>query len=328
MHSSTSPSAAGSAVSSLAAQGGAVPPLPAATPDAGTTGLAVLYDGACPLCRREIGVYQGLASSCPIAWTDVSRPDAALPAGHTQGELMARFHVRQADGQVLSGAAAFVALWAALPGWRWLARLARLPGITPLMELGYRGFLRLRPRMQRFAAAFETPGIPADLVGELRSDHAGETGAVWIYHGVLAVSRDAAVRDFASRHRATEQQHLEAISALLPPARRSWLLGPWRVAGFLTGALPALFGPRAVFGTIEAVERFVDRHYQQQIDRLDGRPEHTALRALLQSCQAEEVAHRDEAAALQARPAGPLLRAWCALVGSGSAVAVTIARRV
>ena len=328
MQRSTNPSTAGGAVSSRVATGGATPAYSVALSETSSTGLAVLYDGACPLCRREIGVYQGLSSSCPITWTDVSRPDAPLPAGHTQRELMARFHVRQADGQVLSGAAAFVALWAALPGWRWLARLARLPGVTPLMELGYRGFLRLRPRMQRVAAAFETPGIPADLVGELRSDHAGETGAVWIYHGVLALSRDAAVRDFARRHRATERQHLEAISALLPPARRSWLLGPWRVAGFLTGALPALFGPRAVFGTIEAVERFVDHHYQQQIDRLDDRPVHAALRTLLQSCQAEEVAHRDEAAALQARPAGPLLRAWCGLVGRGSAVAVRIARRV
>jgi len=38
------------------------------------------------------------------------------------------------------------------------------------------------------------------------------------------------------------------------------------------------------------------------------------------------MAHRDEALALQTRPPGAFLRAWCALVGSGSAVAVKLAR--
>ncbi len=166
------------------------------------------------------------------------------------------------------------------------------------------------------------------MVAELRSDHAGETGAVWIYRGVLAVARDPALRAFARRHRETEAEHLRLIAAVLPAPQRSRLLIPWRVAGFMTGALPALFGPRAVYATIAAVEAFVDHHYQQQIDRLQGLPAQAALRHLLITCQADERHHRDEAA-LQASPApGWLLRAWCALVGSGSAVAVKIARRL
>ncbi len=297
--------------------------------------LTVLYDGACPLCRREIALYQGLPASQPVVYVDVCRADAELPPGADRATLLARFHVRRPDGSLVSGARGFTALWAALPGWRWLARAAALPGVTPLMEVAYRAFLRLRPALQRVAAAFEPPAmvVPASLRADLRSDHAGETGAVWIYRGVLAVARDAAVRDFARRHLATEQQHLRLVTALLPWPQRSRLLVPWRVAGFLTGALPSLAGPRAVFATIAAVETFVDRHYQQQIDQLDALSEaerHATapLRALLAQCQADECAHRDEAAALGAPHRGPLLRAWCAAVGRGSAVAVAVARRL
>ena len=90
--------------------------------------LTVLYDGACPLCRREIGIYRGLKplrSDSPVCFADVSDAALPLPPGTTREQLLARFHVRGRDGELLSGARAFLALWAALPGWRWLARLRR-----------------------------------------------------------------------------------------------------------------------------------------------------------------------------------------------------------
>ncbi len=169
--------------------------------------------------------------------------------------------------------------------------------------------------------------LPEWLIGELRSDHAGETGAVMIYRGILAFSRDPAVRDFATRHGQTEQGHLDLLEGLLPGPLQSWLLPIWRVAGFLTGALPALVGSRAVYATIDAVETFVDHHYQQQIDRLDAEAILPEIRALLAQCQEEEVHHRDEARDAATAPLGALLRAWAWLVGHGSAAAVHAARR-
>jgi ubiquinone biosynthesis monooxygenase Coq7 len=182
------------------------------------------------------------------------------------------------------------------------------------------------PQPQRVSARADA--LPAWLIGELRSDHAGETGAVMIYRGILAVSRDPGVRRFSERHRATEQGHLDLLSDLLPPGKRSRLLPLWRVAGWLTGAIPALFGPRAVYATIDAVETFVDHHYQAQIDRLDAEGIHPDIRALLEHCRIEEVHHRDEARDLGDAPPGPLLRFWSSLVGAGSAAAVAAARRV
>ncbi|MDE3239473.1 MAG: DUF393 domain-containing protein [Paracoccaceae bacterium] len=107
--------------------------------------VTVFYDGACPLCSAEIGLYRAQDRDGALCLVDVSRPEAALPPGVTQAEALARFHVRAADGRVLSGAAAFVAVWQSLPRWRWLARLARVPGMLWVMERGYRLFLPLRP---------------------------------------------------------------------------------------------------------------------------------------------------------------------------------------
>jgi ubiquinone biosynthesis monooxygenase Coq7 len=172
------------------------------------------------------------------------------------------------------------------------------------------------------------PPLPAWLVCALRSDHAGEAGAVMIYRGILAASGDAAVLGFARRHRLTEQGHLDLLEQLLPRPQRSRLLPVWRLAGFVTGALPALFGSRTVYATIDAVESFVDRHYQQQIDRLDAEGIHAEIRALLVHCRAEEVQHRDEARAAATAAPGPALRLWAWLVGAGSAAAVQAARRL
>lgn len=172
------------------------------------------------------------------------------------------------------------------------------------------------------------------VVGDLRTDHAGETGAVFIYRGILKVSRDPAVCAFARAHLATESEHLALMEALLAPTDRSRLLPIWRVAGFLTGAIPALFGNRAVFRTIESVETFVDQHYQEQIDHLTAIAPDSPLLAVLRACQADEVHHRDEAAALaQAAPPLPrplegLIGAWAWVVGFGSAQAVHAARRI
>ena len=171
-------------------------------------------------------------------------------------------------------------------------------------------------------------GLPRWLQQELRSDHAGEFGAVMIYRGILAVSRDASVREFAKSHLRTEQKHLALMEEIVPSEGRTRLLPLWRVMGWLTGALPALFGRQAVFATIEAVETFVDHHYQQQIVRLTPDGEYGPLRQVLVDCQADEVSHRDEAASLALPKRNVILRLWCAVVGSGSGAAVLAAKRI
>ncbi len=111
--------------------------------------MTVMYDGACPLCRREVALYKSLKPSAPVEWLDVSKATAQISPSD-QARYMARFHVRESNGQLLNGAAAFVALWLVMPGWLWLGRMGRFPGVTPLLELAYQMFLRLRPLLQRW----------------------------------------------------------------------------------------------------------------------------------------------------------------------------------
>jgi predicted DCC family thiol-disulfide oxidoreductase YuxK len=124
--------------------------------------LTVLYDGSCPLCRREIGIYRGLRpldSDAPLCFADVSDAALPLPPDTTRAQLLARFHVRSRDGQLHSGARAFLLLWALLPGWRWLALAGRVPGVAWMMERSYGFFLRWRPTLQRWAARADRPAL-------------------------------------------------------------------------------------------------------------------------------------------------------------------------
>lgn len=171
--------------------------------------------------------------------------------------------------------------------------------------------------------------LPDSVIADLRTDHAGETGAVCIYQGVLRFARDPALRAFATRHMQAEQTHLQQIEVWLPPINRSRLLPLWRLSGWLTGALPALFGPRAVYATVVAVETFVDHHYGEQVRSLESQPSLGPLRQTLLACQGDEVAHRDEAAAACGGDApGFILRVWCALVDAGSRFAVSVCRHI
>jgi predicted DCC family thiol-disulfide oxidoreductase YuxK len=95
--------------------------------------MRVLYNDTCPICAREIGIYAREADEtiefCPL--------DQAARFGLSQDAAAKQLHVAR-GGQVLAGMDAFIALWAALPRWRWLGRLAALPLAYGLLARLYR----------------------------------------------------------------------------------------------------------------------------------------------------------------------------------------------
>jgi ubiquinone biosynthesis monooxygenase Coq7 len=166
------------------------------------------------------------------------------------------------------------------------------------------------------------------VLADLRTDHAGEVGAAQVYRGILAVARDGELRAFAAHHLATELLHLRRIRQWMPASARSRLLPLWRAAGWLTGAMPALLGPRAVFVTVAAVEHFVDRHYAVQVERLSAYPELKGLRETLATCRRDEIVHREDALGRLHDSSGAFARAWSAVVCKGSELAVAASRRL
>ena len=114
------------------------------------TKLMVWYDGTCSLCRREISLMRRLDRRGAIEFQDVARETTICPTD--RAALLARFHASE-DGQLLSGAAAFAAMWRAIPVLRPLGLAARSPLLLALLERAYLGFLRVRPSLQRLMAA-------------------------------------------------------------------------------------------------------------------------------------------------------------------------------
>jgi predicted DCC family thiol-disulfide oxidoreductase YuxK len=107
----------------------------------------IYFDGACPLCAIEIAHYKRQEGAEKLAFLDVSQEHAQTGSDLSREKALARFHIRREDGSLLSGAAAFVAIWEDLPRWRWAARVAKWPGVLALMEIFYRLFLPLRPAL-------------------------------------------------------------------------------------------------------------------------------------------------------------------------------------
>ena len=113
-----------------------------------STQATVYFDGACPVCSREVGLYRRLDRSCSIKWHDVSVDTGDLAKdGVDQTEALARLHARMPNGQLAIGVDAFVTIWERVPLFKPLALLARLTPVRWLLERGYSWYAPRRKRL-------------------------------------------------------------------------------------------------------------------------------------------------------------------------------------
>jgi len=208
---------------------------------------------------------------------------------------------------------------------------------------------RAAPNIQELSNI--TQPIPKWLIGELRSDQAGETGAVQIYKGALyalnqklknkePTEYETHLLQFCKCHSETEQSHLDAINAVLPHQHYTKLLTLWEFFGFTLGYVSTRFCSRGMYLTTDAVESFVEEHYDYQIDRLTRElesgevkgQEFERLLSILQWAREDEVHHKEEARLKASEGPFMWIRAlediWKLIVYYGSKGAAALAKKV
>ena len=117
-----------------------------------TARVTVWFDADCPLCVREIALMQRLDNRGAVEFVDIQSSDHC-PLDRAM--LLERFHARDRNGALVSGAAAFAAMWREIPLLKPLGVAAKWPPFLTLMEFTYRGFLRIRPWLQRLVQRLE-----------------------------------------------------------------------------------------------------------------------------------------------------------------------------
>lgn len=110
--------------------------------------VTIWYDGSCPLCVAEISLLQRLdAKKGRVAFVNLMG-DGSCPLD--KGQLLARFHAQENGQPIVSGAAAFGAMWRQVTPFQLLGWATKVPPILWLMDLLYVQFLRVRPRLQKW----------------------------------------------------------------------------------------------------------------------------------------------------------------------------------
>jgi len=112
--------------------------------------IAVWFDSHCPLCIREIALMRRLDWFKRVDFIDIYTTQSCPLEPQL---LLQRFHAQETNGPVISGAAAFAALWRHLPLLRPIGELARLPTVLRLLEWAYIKFLNYRPRLQKLLSS-------------------------------------------------------------------------------------------------------------------------------------------------------------------------------
>ncbi len=114
-----------------------------------TPELILLYDGACPLCRREVEILRRRdGGRGAIRFVDIDDPlyEPVAFQGISYREAMGRVHGITADARVLRDLAVFQEAYR-LVGLGWIYAPIEWPVIGPLAQVVYRLWARLRLRL-------------------------------------------------------------------------------------------------------------------------------------------------------------------------------------
>lgn len=108
--------------------------------------FTVYYDGGCPLCTKEIETYRKFSGAEHLNWVDAANCDTtSLGDDLDSCTALERMHVRDETGKLISGAAAFAAIWRQFPKTRLFGQILGTQPVLWVLEPAYRLFLKIRP---------------------------------------------------------------------------------------------------------------------------------------------------------------------------------------
>jgi predicted DCC family thiol-disulfide oxidoreductase YuxK len=118
-----------------------------AMPDADVE-IEAFYDGDCSVCSREVAWIHRRDLDGRIRFIDIAAPgfDADRDAGIPIARLQDCIQARLASGEVIEGVEVFRNLYT-IVGFPRMARLTRLPLLSPVLDFGYRLFAKNRLRL-------------------------------------------------------------------------------------------------------------------------------------------------------------------------------------
>ena len=112
--------------------------------------MKVYYNQSCSICRVEINHYKK-QNIKEIEWIDITNNlTAEKDTLKNSKSLLRRLHVKK-DGQVYSGAKAFLLVWKKIPKYRFLYTFFKVPVIFTIFSFFYEFiafFLYLKNRKQ------------------------------------------------------------------------------------------------------------------------------------------------------------------------------------
>ncbi len=122
--------------------------------DVMSQGCTIYFDGACVVCNAEISHYKKVAEAAGLTervlFVDIAAPSFEAAAHGLDSVSVNRvMHVKDAEGNLHLGVDAFLEIWRNLPRYSFLVSVARVPGVRPILGLGYVAFTKVRPYLPR-----------------------------------------------------------------------------------------------------------------------------------------------------------------------------------
>ncbi len=108
--------------------------------------MEIFFDGACPLCVREMKMLRGMDTEGQFSQIDISAADFSPESyGKTQDWFDSAMRIRL-DGEWKSGVESFRQIYGKL-GFKKSVAVSRWPVISQILGAGYWSFAKIRPHL-------------------------------------------------------------------------------------------------------------------------------------------------------------------------------------